>query len=351
MLPKYIIKARKLMHILSQIASITGIFWSFKKGLKIIMVRGTPTVVPFESFNPTEDAEALRNAMKGLGTDEDAIIDILGRRTNRQRQQIADEYKSCYGKDLIKKLKKEVRGDFEDALVALMTPSKNYMATEVHEAIKGLGTDEDALIEILAGCSNEEMEEIAEAYQELYDTSLEDAVAGDTSGDFKSLLVALVQGSRKEGHFVDEDTAKADAATLYEAGEGQWGTDESEFIKIMCRSSYPHLNEVQKQYKKLTGNSLKKAVEKEFSGHMQKALCAILACSKNEQKYYAERLYKSMEGFGTREKPLIRIIVSRSEIDLGDVKQEFMKKYEKSLEEAVANDTGRDFKKLLLALL
>ncbi|XP_065571609.1 annexin A4-like isoform X2 [Artemia franciscana] len=293
MLPKYIIKARKLMHILSQIASITGIFWSFKKGLKIIMVRGTPTVVPFESFNPTEDAEALRNAMKGLGTDEDAIIDILGRRTNRQRQQIADEYKSCYGKDLIKKLKKEVRGDFEDALVALMTPSKNYMATEVHEAIKGLGTDEDALIEILAGCSNEEMEEIAEAYQELYDTSLEDAVAGDTSGDFKSLLVALVQGSRKEGHFVDEDTAKADAATLYEA----------------------------------------------------------VACSKNEQKYYAERLYKSMEGFGTREKPLIRIIVSRSEIDLGDVKQEFMKKYEKSLEEAVANDTGRDFKKLLLALL
>ena len=61
-----------------------------------------------------------------------------------------------------------------------------------------------------------------------------------------------------------------------------------------------------------------------------------VACSKNEQKYYAERLYKSMEGFGTREKPLIRIIVSRSEIDLGDVKQEFMKKYEKSLEEAVA---------------
>ncbi|XP_065571610.1 annexin B9-like [Artemia franciscana] len=315
------------------------------------MVRGTPTVLPYEYFNPAEDAEALKDAMKGFGTDEDVIISIIGRRTNRQRQQIAEEYKSSYGDDLIDRLKSEVRGDFENVLMALMTPTKNYMATEVREAIQGLGTDEDALIEILAGCCNEEMEEIAEAYQNLYDTSLEDAVASDTSGDFRNLLVALVQGSRKEGHFVDEDAARADAITLYEAGEGSWGTDESDFIKIMCRSSYPHLNEVQRQYKEMTGNSLKKAVEKEFSGHIQKGLCAVLACAKNEQKYYAERIYKSMSGFGTREKPLIRMIVSRSEIDLGDVKQEFMKKYEKSLEEAVENDTSGDFRRMLLVLL
>jgi hypothetical protein len=43
----------------------------------------------------------------------------------------------------------------------------------------------------------------------------------------------------------------------------------------MCRSSYAHLQEVQKVYKSLTGNSLKKAIEKEFSGSMEKALVAI----------------------------------------------------------------------------
>ena len=41
-----------------------------------------------------QDADALRNAMKGFGTDEDALIKIVANRTNQQRMQIKEAYKT-----------------------------------------------------------------------------------------------------------------------------------------------------------------------------------------------------------------------------------------------------------------
>jgi len=56
------------------------------------------TVRPMEPFDVEIDCRRLRDAMSGLGTDEAAIIDVIGRRSNNQRQQIKAKFAELYGK-------------------------------------------------------------------------------------------------------------------------------------------------------------------------------------------------------------------------------------------------------------
>lgn len=107
------------------------------------------TVPPASPFDPRADADALHKAMKGLGTNEAALINVLCRRTAAQRAQIATAYKSGYGKDPESKLKSELSGNLENVLVALSLPIADYLAREMHDAVCGIGTNEGTLVEIL----------------------------------------------------------------------------------------------------------------------------------------------------------------------------------------------------------
>nr|XP_032522155.1 annexin B9-like isoform X2 [Danaus plexippus plexippus] len=79
-------------------------------------------------------------------------------------------------------------------------------------------------------------------------------------------------------------------------------------------------------------------------------MLAIVKCVKSKVGFFAERLYYSMKGIGTNDKTLIRIIVSRSEIDLGDIKQAFLEKFGKPLEDWISDDLDGDFKTVLVTL-
>ncbi|KAB0794612.1 hypothetical protein PPYR_11451 [Photinus pyralis] len=312
---------------------------------------GRPTVYPAEEFEPVEDAKALKQAFKGFGCDEDTVNEIITKRSNEQRQEIAKQFKTLFGKDLIKELKSELRGNFEDVIVALMIPPVEYYAKQLHKAISGIGTNEKAIIEILGVHRNQEILAIGEAYQSMYGNTLESDLKGDTSGSLKRLLVSLVTAHRDESGIVDHDEAYKDAQTLLRAGELFAGTDESTFNQILCQRNRDQLNKVFDKYEEITGHDFETAIENEFSGTVKEVLLALVKCIRSEVDYLAERLHGSMVGIGTDDTTLIRIVATRSEIDLEDIKEAFCNKYGKTLAEFIQDDTSGDYKKCLLSIV
>ncbi|XP_029920786.1 annexin A3b [Myripristis murdjan] len=282
-------------------------------------------------FKVVEDVAALRKAVEGIGTTEKTLIEVLAQRSNAQRQIIASAYQKATGRTLQADLEGDTHGDFEDLLVALLAPPAVYDCKEVIKAIKGAGTTESTLTEIFASRSNKQIQALSEAYLAETGRSLTHDLKSEVSNDYGKALLLLAEGKRDESTHVDNTKAKADAQALYEAGEKKWGTDESKFIDILCHRSVPQLRQTLVEYKNLSKKTLQESIESEMSGNLEKILVAIVKCVKSVPAYLAERLYKSMKGLGTTESTLTRILVSRSEVDLQDIKAEYKKLFGSSL--------------------
>jgi annexin A7/11 len=309
-----------------------------------------PTVTASEDFEPLREAFALRQAMKGDGTDKDIIVDILTQRNNKQRRLITAAYRAEFDRDLLEDLNEELHFNFKKLITALMVRPVEFLADEIHDAIEGIGTDEETLIEILCSRDNWGINKIVNAYNEKYGDLAQD-LANDTSGKLRLMLIPIVTGNREDTIEYDAQRANEQAHELFNAGENRWGTDESVFARIFGQENFHHLNIVFREYEGIAGNTIEEAIESELSGDLKDATLTIVKCINNTAKYFAERLRHAMKGIGTKNDILIRIIVTRAELDLGNIKEEYENMYGKSLREAVDDDTRGEYSRALLNLI
>jgi len=105
-----------------------------------------------------------------------------------------------YDKDLIKVLKSELSGDYQDFIIGLVQLPEEHHAECIKKAIKGAGTDEEALTEIFVSINNchSNLPILKDAYYKLYGKPLIDAVQGDVKKDFGKLILGLISGNREE---------------------------------------------------------------------------------------------------------------------------------------------------------
>lgn len=306
-----------------------------------------------EDFDGSDAAEKLRDAIECWGTDESGVINILGSHNAEQRLEIAKQYKQSFGEDLCEKMKEELSGDFETVIVAMLQDPSEFEAIMCRDAMAGAGTTEETLIEVIATKDNEEIQELKEKYTALTEgNSLEEDLEGDLDSDFRRLMVALVQGARNaEYDEVDEEQVAQDVEDFYNAGEAKWGTDEAAMNAILCQRSRRHLLKVFEGYEEKAGKTIEESIESECGGNLQKGFLAVVASTRSIPRYFAQQIHSCCEDLGTEDKHLIRLIVSRSEVDMKLIKKEYKKLYGKTLKEELESETGGDFCKMLKALI
>jgi annexin A7/11 len=300
--------------------------------------------------NIEEDAAALRKAMKGLGTDEDAIIKIVANRTNAQRQKIKESFKNQFNRDLIKDLKSELRGKLEDAMIALFTEPIEYDCDQLKKAMKGAGTNEDTLIEIIATRPNSHIQQIHKKYREMFNKELISDIHDELSGELRDLMTSLLQGARDDQSKFDEKSCIEKAEKLYKAGEGKIGTNEQIFYDILIKSSPNEIIAINNEYSKISKKNLIQAIDSEFSGKIKKLLKTAVYGIVNPSDYFATRVREAVKGLGTNDKLLMRILISRDEIDMPQIKEAYHRLYNRDLVDDVKNDLSGDYKKLMVEL-
>uniref|UniRef100_A0A671SRD5 Annexin n=1 Tax=Sinocyclocheilus anshuiensis TaxID=1608454 RepID=A0A671SRD5_9TELE len=251
------------------------------------------TVKADPNFNAQNDAAKLKKAIETKGVDEATVVEVIAKRSNAQRQQIKAAYQQSAGKDLVADLKKALKSDFEEVVLALLMTPPEYDAFEMKRAMKA---------------------------------------------------------TRSEDRNIDDGMAKSDAKALFEAGENRIGTVCSVLIDILTNRSEAQLCKILQYYGQFSKDGLAKDLEGELSGNFEDCLMTLVKGAWNKHAYFAERLQLAMKGVGTDTDTLTRIIVSRSEIDLLKIMQEYKRMYGKTLQEDLLKETKGDYEKIVLAL-
>lgn len=289
--------------------------------------------------------------MKGLGTDENAIIEVLCRRTNEQRMNIIKAYKATYENNLLDDIHGDTSGDFLNILIALLTHTSEFYATELLDALYGKILNEETLIEIICNLSRSEMSEISQVFERNFKKSLKKSLREKSCGGVRNFLLALFDSIRDDSKIEEISKAKEFALELKESGIDREFADESVFIRILCNSNCDQLLKISEEYQKLIGRTLRTDVEDIFDGMFLQALLTLLEMAENPAKFFAQKLHKSMKGLGTDDRTLIRVVVTRCEIDMENIKLEFQKIYEKSLKSFISGDTSGDYKRAFKVLI
>lgn len=334
-------------------------------------------------------ADDLNVAMKGVGTDETSLIEILGKKSPTDRELIATMFQRKYKKRLITKIAFDVRLDFGRLLKLLVVPlvdaevimlrnafdmtktdGANYYGAFLASnmlflgpsagalagiaTVKWAGTRERHLFSIVLGRENSELQLLKDRYERRSLFSLTSKIKQETSGNYQEILLSCLEGNQEtydqSGVHTDqrvmEDVEKFHDATK----KGKFRTDETAIIQILCNLPAQHLSTVNAKYEIKHGNTMATVIENQSSGYFGMAALHQLHMQIDPLSAIKMRFDQAMDGAGTDEYGLMNLVV-RYQSHMGEIMA-----LNPSLKDKIQKETSRNvgsdhFSELIMMLI
>ncbi len=290
---------------------------------------GSPTIQKRSAAE--QIATAIRNAVEGLGTDEEAIFNALTGRTAAEIAAIEAAYVVLSnGETLEARLRDELSGDDLSQALSLLRgeTAATETARRLYNAMRGLGTDEEAIYAAVAGRSADQWNEIQTAYQQMTNRSLLTDLQDELTDSEWRYVQTMLPGAAG-GAATAQDRATVIANQL-EAAMAGLGTDEEAIYTALTGRSDAELREIEARFRLLTGFPLNTRLREELSdadyARAQRLLHPVA-----DPIRIAERLREAVQGPGTDELEIQAILTGRDPAELILIRAAYQGAYGESL--------------------
>nr|AMP46336.1 annexin 17 [Spironucleus vortens] len=260
--------------------------------------------------------EDIVKACKGLGTDEKKLISVTGECTGIERDAVSELYTKTYNKTLHGLFKSELSGKFEKMFLAMYTTRYVFWAEQIKEAVKGAGTDEKKLIDLLVSTGSE-YAEVDRVFTQLYKKCIYETLSSECGNScWGKLMKAWITNKRVAGN------AQTIAEKLHKAAKGA-GTDEKTFIELLTTTDQQTYQQVDQEFSRAYKKELRQVIKAEFSGKAEYAFLAVHDYLIEPARFVASMLKQAVKGCGTNDDKLIYTTALHAQNFAGTVQQAY----------------------------
>jgi len=289
-----------------------------------------------------KDVEDLKQLIENA--DYSSMTDFTTRKSHKERMKLRQIYKQKFEKDLMTDLKSSFAGIYLKIILGLFTDPVEFDIDYIYKSLK-----EDAsyniIIEIFASRPDWYLNKIKNLYFRKYNIELEDHIKEGTLDDFKKLLIQILQSQRSTNQSPDFDQCKKLAEDLEQEESDNLKVDSGIINSIFIKASPQELVLISQEYHKSTQKLITEMINEHFKGNVKNLLNAILMAKISPSQYYANILHESNDD----EDMILKVIISRAEIDLIQIKKYYLKLYENDLVNDIKKDE-HEYTNLLVAI-